>query len=217
MKKLILIFAAGAFIYIGVVQIKNQKTNNPDDENIEVVVNNVFPPNSNTNNQLPVTETNTSNDKTDNNSVAPISPVELSKFPDNTYVLIVYKSFEDTTGIRGVPVGTIVVKQENSNKYKTADGIVLELQGNEVTNNVEIARRFIKNDQLVQSHLKKAPPATPIPKITNNNNNNSPVVDPPRGNTSISSGTLGKSHSRVKDGWYWEMKDGQWERVRPTR
>lgn len=91
------------------------------------------------------------------------TPAPIKYFADNQYVLIVYKSVETSDGIKGFKPGTVLIKTDD--KYKSDDGTLLDLNSNEVTNNPDIAVKYISADRAAQFNIKTklAELATPVP------------------------------------------------------
>lgn len=128
-----------------------------------------------------------------------VSPKEKTEeyFSDNKYVLIRHFQHENSDGIVGFPPGTVVIKQNN--KFVTSDGTILDVKENDITNNIEIARRVVTLDKVSQFNLKKVVP-TPVPQSNQiTNSTPSPIVPPAfRGGSSLEKGSYNR---RGQGGW----------------
>ncbi len=87
--------------------------------------------------------------------VATAPPMRQIAAPGN-YFLRRPVSITTDAGIAGYPAGT-AVRQTSAQKYKTADGQILKLAANDVTNDLNEARALAGRDVVVQAALTRIP------------------------------------------------------------
>ena len=166
-------------------------------------------------------------------AIAAAAPTPAPKrlAPDGTFFLLAKKSMETDAGIVGLSPGTRVTRRADG-KF-LADGSVLELKPNEMTNDLDLAGRAAGADAQAQAAIRQTLAArataantgndvpssrttAPAPAVSSGNAA-PPSTNPPRSSLS-GSGALGSAHSMTKGGWLWEKNpEGVWERVRPLR
>lgn len=165
-------------------------------------------------------------------TAAAATPAPKRLAPDGTFFLLAKKSVETDAGILGLRPGTRVARREDG-KF-LAEGNVVELQPNEITNDLEVAARVAGADTRAQAAIRQtltvqrarsAGGSTSPPSSETTANSLTPASDSaaPISNGRSRSGlggssSLGSAHTRTKDGWLWEKNgDGEWEKVRRLR
>lgn len=154
--------------------------------------------------------------------------------PEGTFFLLYKKSLVTDDGVIGFKPGT-VVKQQPDGTF-VAEGKVLQLQANEITNDIDIAMQVIGADAQRQAYIRQATAAqaepTPAPGSSGSSSSSSsssrssgsaqtvsaPPPPPPSSSAVGASRPLGSTHTMTRDGWLWEKNQyGDWKRVRPLR
>jgi len=156
------------------------------------------------------------------------TPPESHRAPPGIYFLVAKVSVETDSGITGLPPGT-PVRQVGPTDFIAPDGQKITLRPDQITDDLRVAHHVAGLDATAQNVLRQSltPPrararrtaadATPPPVVRTAP---APTAPPPRSDGAAigSSGVLGGSHSRVKDGWVWEkMRDGTWVKMRKVR
>lgn len=156
--------------------------------------------------------------------VAEATPAPSYLAPAGVFFLVAPVSVETASGITGLRPGTRL-QQTASNEYTSAEGQKLTLRPDQVTNDLRIAQQVAGADVAAQQALRQFHAPRPAPAAP------ASATPPPAPAAAISaskpatpattlsgSGTLGASHSRIKDGYVWEKdRNGIWVRLRPVR
>ena len=152
--------------------------------------------------------------------VAPATPTPPELAPPGVFFLLGKASIETPDGITGLRPGTRV-QRTGPGEYTDAEGHKLTLAANQVTNDLRVVRHILGADASEQKALRqlinqRAPgpaeaPATAAPGST------APAATPRPAGSLGSKGALGSSHTRVRDGYYWELDaNGNWHKTRPV-
>jgi hypothetical protein len=157
--------------------------------------------------------------------VATPAPPELA--PVGVFFLLGKASIVTGDGITGFRPGTRVEKT-GAQEYTTADGHKLTLAADQVTNDLRIVRQVLGAEAAEQDAYRQfarqqaARAATPVPTTPTPASAGSrasvPAATPRPAGALGAKGALGVTHTRVRDGYYWEQGvEGRWYKTKPVR
>lgn len=167
-------------------------------------------------------------------ATAPATPVENFLAPEGVYFLTSAVSVETAEGITGLRPGTRALKQADG-RY-LADGHVVELRSEQLTNDTRFAARVAGADESAQTAIRRRlAAATPVPNGKVPSSGRKSALDRPSSQTEPSEATsdyvpgvttqssglqtsssLGAGHTRTANGVLWQKTpDGKfWTAVK---